>query len=132
MTTPPHHVALSGGKDAHLRVLVCGGRDYRDRPALWAALDVIHAETPIGLVIQGEAPGADRLASMWAAGRRVDCAGFAADWTRYGKAAGPIRNRRMIEEGRPHLVVAFPGKKGTANMVSQARAAGVTVREIEP
>lgn len=56
---------------------------------------------------------------------------FEADWHTHGRAAGPIRNRRMIEEGKPDLVVAFPGGRGTANMVNQARAAGIEVREVE-
>ena len=41
-----------------------------------------------------------------------------------------IRNRRMLEEGRPDLVIAFPGGKGTANMVRIALQAGIQVREI--
>jgi hypothetical protein len=115
---------------APLRVLVCGGRDYGDREALFAALDAIHAETPIGLVIQGEAPGADRLARAWAIHRRVRAMGFVADWAAHGKAAGPIRNRRRLAEGRPDLVIAALGGNGTDDMVRQARAAGVRVREV--
>lgn len=45
-----------------------------------------------------------------------------------GKAAGPIRNQRMLDEGKPDLVVAFPGGRGTADMVRRAKAAGVPVR----
>ncbi|MEM9912925.1 MAG: hypothetical protein AAF922_19365 [Pseudomonadota bacterium] len=44
-----------------------------------------------------------------------------------GRAAGPIRNKEMLDEGCPDLVVAFPGGRGTANMVKQAQAAGVEV-----
>jgi hypothetical protein len=52
-----------------------------------------------------------------------------ADWRKYGAAAGPIRNQRMLE-GPPDIVVAFAGGKGTADMVQRARAAGIAV--IEP
>jgi len=52
---------------------------------------------------------------------------FPADWSRHGKSAGPIRNRQMLIEGRPDIVVAFPGGKGTANMIKQAVEAGVKV-----
>jgi len=55
---------------------------------------------------------------------------FDADW-KLGKKAGPLRNQRMIDEGRPDLVVAFPGGKGTADMVRRAEAAGVKVLKIE-
>lgn len=57
---------------------------------------------------------------------------FPADWHRDGKAAGPIRNRRMLLEGMPDLVVAFPGGRGTADMVRRARAAGIEVVEPFP
>lgn len=47
-----------------------------------------------------------------------------------GKAAGPIRNQRMLDDGKPDRVLAFPGGRGTANMVKLAKAAGVPVHEI--
>lgn len=53
-----------------------------------------------------------------------------ADWQKYGKAAGPRRNQRMLDEGKPDLVLAFPGGAGTADMVRRARQANVTVIEI--
>ena len=55
-----------------------------------------------------------------------------ADWAKHGRKAGPIRNQRMIDEGRPDLVVAFPGGTGTADMVERARVAGIRVIEIAP
>jgi hypothetical protein len=115
---------------APLRVLVCGGRDYDNGTALFAALDTAHAETPIGYVIQGGAPGADFLAKLWAEARNVPCVELRADWRAHGRSAGPIRNMLMLEKGKPDLVLAFPGGRGTADMVRQARAAGVRVREI--
>lgn len=56
--------------------------------------------------------------------------GFPADWGSLGKAAGPIRNSLMLTEANPSLVIAFPGGKGTADMISKARAAGVKVIEV--
>jgi hypothetical protein len=53
-----------------------------------------------------------------------------ADWKRFGRAAGPMRNERMLKEGRPDLVIAFPGRTGTAGMKALAREAGVMI--IEP
>jgi UDP-N-acetylmuramoylalanine-D-glutamate ligase len=53
-----------------------------------------------------------------------------ADCETHGRSADPIRNRRTLDEGKPDLVVAFPGGRGTAHMVSQARAAGVRVIEV--
>jgi hypothetical protein len=53
-----------------------------------------------------------------------------AEWETHGRKAGPIRNARMLEH-KPDLVVAFPGGKGTANCVAQARGMGVEVLEVE-
>ena len=56
---------------------------------------------------------------------------YPADWDKHGKAAGPIRNKQMIDEGKPDLVIAFPGGRGTAGAVRLAKFAGVTVRVVE-
>lgn len=112
-----------------MRVLVCGGRDYKNRTHLFNVLDAVHQEQPITVLIEGEAPGADQLAALWASSRGVELLPFPADWGRYGDAAGPIRNTQMLIEGRPELVVFFPGKNGTADMVAKARKHKVPTRE---
>ena len=109
-----------------MRVLVCGGRDYADADYLRCVL----SELPVTVLIEGEAPGADTLARLWAQRRGILIDRYPADWDRYGKAAGPIRNQQMLDEGKPDLVVAFPGGHGTADMVRRARAAGIAVTEI--
>ncbi len=110
-----------------MRVLVCGGRDYHRPAQVFSELNRIHSETPITELMQGGAKGADQLAREWAETkpevRRFVCK---ADWAKHGKAAGPVRNARMLE-WKPDLVVAFPGGRGTANMVKQAADAGVRV-----
>ena len=113
-----------------LRVLVCGGRTFRDRAMVFAALDCLHGNTPIGLVIEGGAAGADAFAYAWAKARGVQVATYIADWEKLGKAAGPVRNKRMIDHGKPDLCVEFPGGRGTADMVRRCEAAGVEVRKI--
>ena len=113
-----------------MRLLVCGGRSYSDRQKLFAALDAIHAATPVTVLIHGGASGADTLAGEWAALRGILVQVFEADWGSHGRAAGPIRNGAMLKEGRPDLVAGFPGGPGTKNMTSQARTAGVRVVEI--
>ena len=113
-----------------MRVLVCGGRDFGDGARLCAELAVLHAQTPFTCLIHGAAKGADEMAGAWASSRNIQVAVFQADWETYRRAAGPIRNKQMLDEGKPDLVVAFPGGRGTANMVKQALAAGVTVRQV--
>jgi hypothetical protein len=84
----------------------------------------------IDTIIHGCAPGADTWADRWATFAGRNCERYPADWRLHGRAAGPIRNAQMLAEGKPDLVVAFPGGKGTQNMVRQARAYGVRVIEI--
>lgn len=113
-----------------MRVLVCGGRDYGDRAAVARELDdYLHRVSHL-VIIQGGASGADQLARDWCVQRFVSYQHFPADWRRHGKAAGPIRNAQMLADGRPDVVLAFPGGRGTADMIRQARAAGVPVREV--
>lgn len=108
-----------------MRTLVCGGRDFADWRYLCRMLD----GAGVTLVIHGGAAGADTLAGRWAASRGVPAEVYPADWSRWGRAAGPRRNREMLGRGCPDVVVAFAGGRGTANMVGQARAAGVPVVE---
>jgi hypothetical protein len=111
-----------------LRVLVCGGRDFDDLDTVWGELDAHHALGPIAVVIQGGAKGADLLGEKWAIANNVLTITFKPDWEAFGPAAGPMRNKRMLDEGKPDLVLAFPSKgPGTANMVKQAKEAGVRV-----
>jgi hypothetical protein len=111
-------------------VLVCGGRDFRDVALLNSELDLLHAESPIDCIVEGGAHGADSYAKRWASENCVDVDEYPADWRIYGKPAGPIRNQKMLSEGRPSLVLAFAGGRGTASMIRLARKAGVEVREI--
>lgn len=113
-----------------MRVLVCGGRDYVDREALAACLADLRQARGITVLIAGGARGADTMAEEWALAQRIPCEVFMADWEGLGPKAGPIRNQRMLDEGKPDLVVAFPGGRGTADMVRRAREAGVEVIEI--
>jgi hypothetical protein len=114
-----------------MRFLVCGGRDFADPKRLDDALDEVRLayENDDVVLIHGYAPGADYLAMKYAYRYNWTAEGYRADWDKYGRAAGPIRNQRMLEEGKPDFIVAFPGGRGTADMVSRARKAGVEVRE---
>ena len=113
-----------------MRVLVTGGRNYDDRDRLFAVLDKLHEEAGIDFIIEGGAKGADALAALWADFNDVGRERFEADWENQGSFAGPARNKRMLDEGQPDLVIAFPGGRGTADMVRKARRSGVDVVEI--
>jgi hypothetical protein len=132
------------------RVLICGGRDYgydkhpvtkkltpnfaQQKRAYDVIGDLVQAATAAGktlIIIHGAARGADALADETSSFFGIKAIPFPADWVTYPKSAGPIRNRQMLKEGKPHLVVAFPGGKGTADMCDIAAKAGVPVRRIK-
>ena len=113
------------------KVLVCGGRDYANKSHVHQTLDMYHRCCPIELLIHGDAPGADSIADEWAEFREIATAVYPADWDRYGKRAGPIRNALMLDEEQPDVVLAFPGGTGTDNMIRLARQAGVPVHEVQ-
>jgi predicted Rossmann-fold nucleotide-binding protein len=114
-----------------MRVLVCGGRNYSDTGRVISTLENIHTGCKITCLIEGGATGADEAANRWARASRIMFQTFPADWRKYGKAAGAIRNALMLSEGRPDLVIAFPGGAGTANMVKLAKYNATKVMEIK-
>ena len=121
-----------------MRILVCGGRDYTDWETLHDWLyeySKEHFDWPIEgpTIISGMAKGADTIAAKWAKDNWLTLIEFPADWDKYGKKAGPIRNQQMIDEGKPDLVVAFPTpkSKGTWDMIRRAEKAGIPVKIIK-
>lgn len=121
-----------------MRVLVCGPRDWKKPVPVDVVVGGFGAVYgPETVIIEGEAPGVDSMAASAAHRHGLPFEGYPADWDAHGRAAGPIRNRRMLVEGRPELVVAFvtidatlvaaAATRGTGNMVQQSRAAGVPV-----
>jgi hypothetical protein len=114
-----------------MKILVCGGRDYTDYDRLEDELNLLWRVHGDFTIISGMARGADSLAVRYA--EQYDCPleKFPALWDVHGRAAGPIRNQLMLDEGKPDLVVACPGGRGTAHMVKIARTAGVEVQEID-
>lgn len=110
-----------------MRVLVCGGRTYDNAELLFGVLDGLRERFEDLSIIHGAAKGADTLAGRWASANGVSCVSFPADWKAYGRSAGPVRNGEMLSRGKPDLVLAFPGGRGTENMIAQATAGGVKV-----
>lgn len=110
-----------------MRLLICGDRNWTDRRPIYAVL----RRCGVGdVVIQGGAPGADSIAEQAAVALGLDNECYPAQWGRYGRGAGPIRNQQMLDEGEPDEVYAFhdnvADSKGTADMVRRAKAAGVS------
>ena len=113
-----------------MRVLVCGGRDYSNAALLFWSLDRLHELHKFTHMIHGAARGRTVSPAGGARENHLEVLCYPAEWDTYGKGAGPIRNLRMIVQGRPDLVAAFKGGAGTANMKQQAREHGIRIIEI--
>jgi hypothetical protein len=112
-----------------LRILICGDRNWKDFAAIKRELhNLPHGST----IIHGDCRGADKIAGYIAKQLGLEVVAFPADWKNHGRAAGPIRNKQMLDDGKPDLVIAFhpdiASSKGTADMVKQARNRGLEVR----
>jgi hypothetical protein len=111
--------------------LICGGRDFADRSMFDSAMgDLMRLKGCPARIVHGAARGADKMADEWADRKAIPSIRMPADWQKHGKAAGPIRNQEMLDRMKPSLVVAFPGGRGTADMVTRARKAEIDVAEI--
>ncbi|HSM93365.1 MAG TPA: SLOG family protein [Anaeromyxobacteraceae bacterium] len=86
-----------------MKLLVCGSRDWTDYGRVFAE---INREAPTEIV-HGAARGADALADDAARDLGIHRVPFPADWAAHGRAAGPIRNRRMLAQARPDRGLAF-------------------------
>jgi hypothetical protein len=110
--------------------LVCGSREWVAPAPILRELAELMEEEPNLIVIHGAACGADRLAGQVAAMLGIDVIEVPAEWDQHGRAAGPIRNQKMLDM-EPDLVLAFHERmdlgKGTRDMVTRARKAGVEV-----
>lgn len=114
------------------RILVCGGRKWTNRVLTFGVLDgylqQFHLRGKPIVIVEGGADGADTLAKEWAIKNDVPFEEYPADWSRYGRAAGPIRNQQMLDTGID-LVVAFPGGRGTADTIRRAEKMGIWARK---
>lgn len=103
-----------------IRLIVAGPRDYYDRENVFCHIHMFQGKFGIDEIISGGASGVDALAEEYANLHQIPFKLFSADWKKYGKAAGPIRNRKMAEYA--NALLAFDkGTKGTQNMIDTAR-----------
>lgn len=107
-----------------MRLLICGDRNWRGGDVI---REIIKQYNPL-VIIEGEARGADTLARLAGETLGITVLRFPADWEKYGRAAGPIRNSQMLKEGNPDVVIGFHYKidesKGTRDMLTRAKKAG--------
>lgn len=122
------------------RIIIAGSRKFNDYEKMLDALDnlgihLINTMDPVEIV-SGHAPGADTLGEKFAKAYGYPCKIFQADWSTYGKAAGPIRNEEMAKyaaEADRGILVAFPigESRGTRDMIKLAHQYGLEVEVVE-
>lgn len=127
----PYRAVLASLKGP-LRIIVCGGREYKDKYGLSVVLTDLNEQHGLSCVITGAAPGADTLALEWARANEITFIGIPAQWRKFLKKAGPLRNRHMASQGRAHLLLAFPGGAGTADMIKAAAEHSIPVIQAAP
>jgi len=110
-------------------VIVCGDRNWSNREVIERELRGLDKDV---LVVHGDCRGADKIGGAIAAELGLKVVAFPANWSEYGRAAGPIRNRKMLTEENPFLVLAFhdyiENSRGTKDMINAAKSRGVEVR----
>ena len=113
------------------RVLVCGGAKFDDYSLLELSLNKILNEYSNDTIeiVSGHAKGADSLGEKYAQKKNLKCTVFNAEWSKYGRAAGPIRNSQMLEYAKQEnpLVVAFwDGEShGTKDTINKAKKSNI-------
>src|SRR5258708_14989206 len=118
-------------------LLCCGDRNWKDRELIAQEIDKVSRGVRDGeliTIVEGEADGADKMCRQYALKVGIFVIGVHADWQTHGRAAGVIRNQKMLDDYRPDLVLAFhddlPHSRGTADMVFRAELAGIKVHRI--
>ena len=107
------------------KVIIAGGRDFNDYKLLKQKADfILQNQTEIEIV-SGAARGADKLGERYAKEKGYSISSHPADWDKYGKSAGYIRNKEMAEYADA-LIAFWDGKsKGTKHMIDLAEKQGL-------
>ncbi|SFH76130.1 Protein of unknown function [Pseudobutyrivibrio sp. OR37] len=118
------------------RIIIAGGRDFNNKVLFSEEVNKIVKELGIDNIeiISGHSSGADSLAELYAKKHNISLKIFPAEWKKYGKAAGPIRNKQMLDyslEEQSVLIAFWNGRsKGTRNMIERAKNEKTDIRII--
>lgn len=117
-----------------MRVIVCGGRSFQDKEFCFKKLDELIGSLENVEIVSGNAKGADAFGEEYALKNSLKLSVFKANWKKYGKAAGPIRNREMYHyalEDNAMIIAFWDGiSKGTKNMIDIASKDGADVKVV--
>ena len=123
-------------RDRKARIIICGGRHFKDYERLESTMnEVMNKIAPwrdVVEIVSGHCEGADQLGELYAKNHDLPCKVIPAQWEKFGKSAGPIRNSEMVKyaaEAEMPVVVAFrsPRTTGTNDTVKKATKQGFKV-----
>lgn len=111
------------------RVIIAGGRDFNDYQLLSATMDNLLRNIAEEIVVVcGQARGADTLGERYARERGYKVDYYPAQWERYGRSAGYLRNEQMAQNADA-LAAFWDGRsRGTKHMIELAKRYGLKVR----
>lgn len=113
-----------------MRLIIAGGREFNDYNLLCDEVSKFIANEKEVVIISGLARGADRLGCQFAAENGYELRGFAAEWGKFGPAAGPIRNKIMAKNADA-LIAFWDGQsKGTMHMIDYAHKMGLKIKVV--
>lgn len=100
------------------KFMICGSRTISDKNFIFSEIEKCWNENlnsePI-ILVEGEAKGVDSIAKEWAISKGFELEAHRPDWKRYGRGAGIIRNKEMVDTS-DFVLILWDGKsKGTAS-----------------
>lgn len=108
-----------------MRVIIAGARCCNHYHVVCQA--VHDSGFDITTVVSGCAVGVDTLGERYADEHGIPCERHPADWKKYGRAAGHIRNHEMALCADALIAILMGESRGTRNMIQQAREAGLPI-----
>ncbi len=114
-----------------MKVIVAGSREFENYEMLKNKLDKLLVNQKEIQIVSGGCRGADKLGERYAKEKGYSLKIFKANWDKYGKKAGPLRNRKMAEYANGLVAFYKEGSKGTKNMIEEARKRNLKIRIIK-
>ena len=112
-----------------VKIIIAGGRDFSNEELLTSKCDEIISNR-LCEIVSGGAKGADRLGEFYAIDRNYEIHRFPADWDKFGKRAGFLRNAEMAEYADELIAFWDGASKGTKHMIDLATQKGLVVHVI--
>lgn len=103
-----------------MRTIIAGSRTITDISAVYEAVEKCGWIPTV--IVSGHAPGVDRLGEKWAEIEIVQLEVYPANWARFGRGAGKIRNAEMALKAEALIAIWDGYSKGTGHMIDCARA----------